>query len=625
MTSDSNLRPPIGLFRLSLIAILVGVVTGFGAIAFRALIGFIHNLFFLGHFSFFYDANVHTLVSPWGVFIILVPVVGALIVTLLVTKFAPEARGHGVPEVMDAVYYAEGRIRPVVAAVKSLASAVAIGTGSAVGREGPIIQIGASLGSTIGQIIPLAAWQRITLVGAGAGAGIAATFNTPIGGVLFAVELMMPEVSVRTFLPVALATGTATFIGRLYFGLEPAFRMPILPAMAHHPTSFVALLLFALLGVLIGLAATGFIKGLHWAESVFERVRNPYLRHTIGMLAVGIMMYCLFQGFGHYYVEGVGYATVQDVLLGTLTTAPLLTLLFVCKLAATSLSLGSGSSGGIFSPSLFMGATLGGAFGALAASIFPWLHLSIPAFGIIGMAAMVGGGTGAAMTAVTMIFEMTRDYDIVMPMIVAVAISIGIRRVLSQENIYTIKLVSRRHFIPKALHANMFLVRQARDVMDRDFLLLPKQMSFDAFLREPSHNGKLRHVVVSNDDRIVGVLRVNTGIRRGLETAYTGVTLNDVASRDFTIAHEEDIMFGVIGRMWQRGAMMVVVVRGNGKPSAADVLGVITKEHVADSVALSVRPYASIDQQEGDSSNRVANGTATVKPSKKKGFKLFGA
>jgi CIC family chloride channel protein len=260
---------------------------------------------------------------------------------------------------MDAVYYAEGRIRPVVAAVKSLASAVAIGTGSAVGREGPIIQIGASLGSTIGQIIPLAAWQRIRLVAAGAGAGIAATFNTPIGGVMFAVELMMPEVSVRTFLPVALATGTATFIGRLYFGLEPAFRLPVLATTSHHPTSFGALLLFAVLGVLVGLAATAFIKGLHRAEMIFERIRNPYIRHATGMLGVGILIYGLFQGFGHYFVEGVGYATVQDVLLGGLATAPLLGLLCVCKLTATSLSLGSASSGGIFSPSLFMGATLG--------------------------------------------------------------------------------------------------------------------------------------------------------------------------------------------------------------------------------------------------------------------------
>ena len=595
MTEESDLRPPIGLFRLSLIAIFVGIVTGFGAIAFRGLIGFIHNLLFLGRFSFFYDANTYTPPSPWGVFVILVPVVGGLVVTLLVTKFAPEARGHGVPEVMDAIYYAEGRIRPVVAAVKSLASAVAIGSGSAVGREGPIIQIGASLGSTIGQVIPLAAWQRITLVAAGAGAGIAATFNTPIGGVMFAIELMMPEVSVRTFLPVALATGTATFIARLYFGLEPAFQMPGLVTLSHHPTPFGALLLFALLGVLTGLAATAFIKGLHWVEMVFDRIRNPYLRHAIGMLAVGTMIYALFQGFGHYYVEGVGYATVQDVLLGGLATAPLLALLFACKLTATSLSLGSGSSGGIFSPSLFMGATLGGAFGALAKTAFPLLNLSIPAFAIVGMAAMVGGGTGAAMTAVTMIFEMTRDYDIVMPMIIAVAVSIGIRRILSHENIYTIKLVSRRHFIPKALHANMFLVHQARDVMDRDILLLPTNMSFDAFLRQPKHEGKIRHVVVTRYERIVGVLRVNTGIRQGLESAYTGVTLDDVASRDFTIAHEEDIMFGVIGRMWQRGAMMVVVVRGNGEPLAGDVLGVITKEHVADSVALSVGPYASVD------------------------------
>ena len=198
------------------------------------------------------------------------------------------------------------------------------------------------------------------------------------------------------------------------------------------------------------------------------------------------------------------------------------------------------------------------------------------------------------MTAVTMIFEMTRDYDIVMPMIVAVAISIGVRRVLSHENIYTIKLVGRRHFIPKALHANMFLVHQARDVMDPDILLLQTTTSFDEFLRQSKHEGRIQHVVVARDDSIVGVLRVNTGIRHGLEGAYIGVTLGDVATRDFAIAHEQDIMFDVIGRMWQRGVMMAVVVRGNGAPVASDVLGVITKEHVADSVALSVRPYVSI-------------------------------
>jgi chloride channel protein, CIC family len=583
-------RRDVGLFRLSLIAIFVGALTGFGALGFRGLIGFIHNLFFLGHISFLYDANTHTPASPWGIFVICVPVVGALIVTFLVTKFAPEARGHGVPEVMDAVYYSEGRIRPMVAAIKSLASSFSIGTGAAVGREGPIIQIGASLGSTVGQIIPLAAWQRITLVAAGAGSGIAATFNTPIGGVMFAVELMMPEVSVRTFLPVALATGTATYIARLFVGLAPAFQTPPVAALDHRATSFHALVLYAFVGVLTGLAATAFIQGLHRSERLFDRVQNPYLRHVTGMLLVGTIFYTLFHNFGHYYIQGVGYATVQDVLFGGIQVAPLLVLLFACKLVATLLSLGSGASGGIFSPSLFMGATLGAAFCALVNAILPPPGLSVPAFAIVGMAAMVGGATGAAMTAVTMIFEMTRDYDIVMPMIVSVAISIGIRRLLSRENIYTIKLVSRRHFIPKALHANMFLVHQAADVMDRDIVILPGETSLDEFLRLP-HNGRVRHVVVSRAEKVLGVVRINTGLHRGLEGTSTGVRLENIANDNFTVAHPEEIMFGVIGKMWKRGAMMAVVSEGNGVVKADQILGVITKEHVADSVAASIQPY----------------------------------
>ena len=203
---------------------------------FRDLIGLIHNVLFLGQFSVHYDANLFTPPSPWGALVILVPVLGALAVTFLVTNFAPEAKGHGVPEVMDAIYYKGGVIRPVVAVVKSLASAIAIGSGAAVGREGPIIQIGSALGSTLGQIVRMPAGQRIILVAAGAGAGIAATFNTPIGGVMFAIELMMPEVSVRTFLPVALATGTATFIGRFFFGPQPAFTVPQLAPMSADAT-----------------------------------------------------------------------------------------------------------------------------------------------------------------------------------------------------------------------------------------------------------------------------------------------------------------------------------------------------------------------------------------------------
>jgi CIC family chloride channel protein len=196
------------------------------AVAFRGMIAVFQNLFSLGKLSVFYDANAHTPASPWGPFVILVPVVGALGVAFLVQNFAPEAKGHGVPEVMHAIYYNKGVIRPVLAVIKSLVSALSIGTGGSVGREGPIIQIGSSFGSTVGQLLRMPSWQLITLIAAGAGGGIAATFNTPIGGLLFALEIMLHEVSVRTLVPVAIATATATYIGRIFFSSHPSFFIP---------------------------------------------------------------------------------------------------------------------------------------------------------------------------------------------------------------------------------------------------------------------------------------------------------------------------------------------------------------------------------------------------------------
>jgi CIC family chloride channel protein len=212
--------PPHDDLRMAALAVLVGIVAGFGAVFFRALIGLFHNLIFLGTFSLTYDANQHTppfWIEGWSWLVILAPVLGAVGVAWLVQNFAPEAKGHGVPEVMDAISYESGKIRPIVAAVKSLASALSIGSGGSVGREGPIIQIGAVFGSTLGQILPMPVAQRVTLISAGAAAGIAATFNTPIGGVLFAAELMLPAISAATLLPVALATVVATYIGQWCF------------------------------------------------------------------------------------------------------------------------------------------------------------------------------------------------------------------------------------------------------------------------------------------------------------------------------------------------------------------------------------------------------------------------
>jgi chloride channel protein, CIC family len=579
------------LLPLSLLALVVGIVTGFGAVVFRGLIGLIHNLFFLGQASFAYDSSVFTPFNPWGPLVILVPVIGAIGVTWIVSNFAPEAKGHGVPEVMDAIYYQQGVIRPVVAVVKSIASALAIGTGAAVGREGPIIQIGSALGSTLGQILRMRAGQRITLVAAGAGAGIAATFNTPIGGVLFATELMLPEISVNTFLPVAVATGSATFIGRLFFGTQPAFNVPnnLAPVPGDLDTALI-LVLYAVLGALTGVAAAAFIRGLHLLEDGFDLIPGRYLRHAFGMLLVGLLMYVFWVTRGHYYIEGVGYASIQAMLHSQIPGAGFLLIVLASKLLATSISLGSGSSGGIFSPSLFMGAALGSAFALVVQAVFPAFPISAPAFAMVGMGAMVGGGTGAAMTAVTMIFEMTRDYEIVLPMILAVALSLGVRRMLSSENIYTLKLVRRGHPIPKALHANMFLVRAAADIMERDVVVLDEAAPFGQFLDLSAAQGGLRHVVVTRNGTVIGGLRVNTDLRRTLGAAAADVRLGDLVRPDsFTIVGETDVAFDVITTIWNRNAAMAIVVSQAG--GTEQVLGVVTKEHVADTVARSVQIY----------------------------------
>ncbi len=596
VTPDEQADKPVGrmhLLPLSLLALLVGLVTGLGAVIFRDLIGLVHNLLFLGRFAFAYNASVFTPNDPWGPLVVLVPVIGGLGVTWIVSNFAPEAKGHGVPEVMDAIYYKQGVIRPVVALVKSIASALAIGSGAAVGREGPIIQIGSALGSTLGQIVRMPASQRIVLVAAGAGAGIAATFNTPIGGVLFATELMLPEISVDSFLPVAVATGSATFLGRLFFGSEPAFSVPInLAAIPNEPSSVITLGLYALLGCVVGVASAGFVRTLHWVEDWFEKIPGRYGRHSLGMLVVGLMMYGLWLARGHYFIEGVGYSTIQATLHNQLPGAAFLLLLAVAKLLATSISLGSGSSGGVFSPSLFIGATLGAAFAAVVSVVAPGAPVSLPAFAMVGMGAMVGSSTGAAMTAVTMIFEMTRDYNIVLPMILAVALALGIRRILSRENIYTAKLYRRGHPVPKAMHANMFLVQSAAQIMEHDVLVLDGATTFATFIQMSESQGGLRHVVVTDHNRIVGALRMDPNIRRAISTANEDVQLGDLVGKNFVIAHESDVAFDVIKAMTEQRSAMAIVVSRTPDPGAERVLGIITKEQIADSVAGSVKIYA---------------------------------
>ncbi|RMD88033.1 MAG: chloride channel protein [Alphaproteobacteria bacterium] len=579
----------MSLLTLSTLAVTLGVATGIAAAALRGLIAFFHNLFFAGEASFAYDANVFTPPAPWGPLVILAPVLGGLVVVFLVRRYAPEAKGHGVPEVMDAIYYKRGRIRPVVVFVKAVASALSIGSGASVGREGPIIQIGSAIGSSMGQALRLSTWQVITLVAAGAGAGIAATFNTPLGGVMFAVELMLPEISARTFLPVVLATGTATYVGRMLFGIAPAFTVPTAElANILLPTNLWLLPIYVALGILCGVAAYGFVRLLHGIEDLLEaRFANPYLRAVVGLGGIGVLMYLLMVGTGHYHVDGVGYGTIQAILLGEMSGVGILFLLFLAKLLATTTSLAAGASGGVFAPSLFLGATLGGAFGSLLAFLFPDAGLNAAQFAIIGMAAVVGGGTGAAMTAILMMFEMTTDYSVIVPAIIAVACAIGTRRALVSENIYTFKLLRRGHHIPKDRHSNMFLVRHAREVMTPVGGVLSLRGSLDDPEAEIVPEGEVAgddYLLVARGQHVSAVIRAEE-FRHWKALRAEGAREPLPAERHFIVGRAGDLLVDVLRRMSRHGVTHALITGSAHRvPHAADVLGVISEHEVAEQV-----------------------------------------
>jgi chloride channel protein, CIC family len=573
----------VGMLILCLLALGVGIFTGIGAVALRSLIGLIHNLMFNGVFKIAYDANILEGPSRWGNWVILSPILGGLLVVYMVERFAPEAKGHGVPEVMDAIFYKRGNIRGIVAVIKSLASALSIGSGASVGREGPIIQIGAALGSSFSQAIGLSAGQKITLLSAGAGAGIAATFNTPLGGVLFAIEILLPEVSNRTFLPVVIATGASTLVGRILIGPNPAFAVPEILFPSASSFGVEEAIAFTLLGALCGVAAWAFIRLLVFMEDGFPKLPgNIYTQNIIGMTLVGLMMVGLTNVFGHSYVDGVGYGAIQSILDKDMTATNLLVLLFALKLLATCISLGSGASGGIFSPSLYLGATLGAAFASLATLVLPNAGLTLPSAAIVGMAAMVGAGTGGVLTAIVMVFEMTRDYAIIVPVIVAVAVAAGVRRALIPETIYTIKLRHRGHRIPKERHVNLYLVQQAQDMMERRFILAKAGSTLRECMGKEDIDD-LRAIIVEQEGRIVGLIPPRSGLWR--ESANNpGRLVDDFVEKRAVVCRDVDLLSLVLARLKRHRAGAAIVFKGEHRPRAADVVGVITKRAIADAV-----------------------------------------
>ncbi len=340
---------------------------------------------------------------------------------------------------------------------------------------------------------------------------------------------------------------------------------------------------FGLLGLAAGVASWAFIRFLAWCEDIFPKLPgNAYTQNMIGMLMIGVLFYAFELTTGQPHTAGVGYATIQSILNGDTIGFGLLVALFVGKLFATSVSLGSGASGGVFSPSLFIGATLGAAFGTLGAYLFPNQGFSVIEFAVVGMGAIVGGATGASMTAIVMIFEMTRDYNVIVPLVVAVALATGVRRELIVENIYTVKLRHRGQPIPTIRHTNMYLVRQARELMNQDFIVLPIATSIaDALVAIADR--PLAHIIVSDGPRIAGVARLAAGSYA--PDRYAGQTLNEVTEEDFVISPDTAILNTIITRMNRRGRGRAIIVNNLVRiPRPEDVVGVIAASEIAAAV-----------------------------------------
>jgi CIC family chloride channel protein len=558
-----------------ILSIIVGAVAGLGAVVFRWMISLFQSLFFGG------GANHLGFLGQY--YIIFIPAIGGLIVGLLVYFGAREAKGHGVPEVMEAVAVRGGRIRPRVAVIKSLASSICIGSGGSVGREGPIVQIGASFGSAIGQWLRLPnGWLR-TLVACGAAGGISATFNTPIGGVFFSMEIILGRFITPRFSFVVISSVIADFVAHAFLGSKPSFSI-----VPYSMVSYWELLPYVLLGVLAAFAATAFIRLLYKCEDMFDAWHIPdYLKPAVGGIGIGLI------GLYSYDLLGVGYGnvfwasqmSVNQALVGNIALHSLI-ILVVLKIVATSLTLGSGGSGGIFAPSLFIGAMLGGAVGTVAHLLFPSYVAQSGAYALVGMAAVFAGVTRAPITAIIMLFEMTRDYMIILPLMIAVVISIVISRGLNRETIYTLKLIRRGVDIRQFYQISPLREVTVSEVMTRDFPSVPPTMTVNDLI---SKLGQTRHhgfPVVNKNGEFVGVVTISDVEKAISKGASPNLTVDDIASKSVIVAYPDEYIHDIFVKLGTRDVGRVPVVDRNNPKR---LLGVLRRQDVLVAYAQAIR------------------------------------
>jgi len=489
-----------------LLALIIGGLAGLGAVFFRWLIGFEISLFWSGNDGFLQQYQQASSWLKFGA-----PVLAGLVMGPLLAYFAPEVRGPGVPEVMAALALRDGKIRHRVTLIKSFATATFIAAGCSVGREGPIVQIGSSIGSSLTQLFRLGPDYRRLAVACGAAAGIAATFQAPMAGTLFAVEVLLFDLEVASLSNIVIAAVTGTVVSKLFWSDETVFQIPFFTLT--HPAE---LLLYFGLGIAAGLFSLLFMAFIFGLTRLLNRAHIPvWLTPALGGLVVGLV------GLFQPEALGVGYETINHVLHGNVVFTGAV-LLLLAKLITTSACVGSGMSGGIFAPSLFLGAILGSIIGCLAQLIWPDTPLSPAHYALVGMGAVVAGTTLAPITAIMTIFELTYNYEIVLPLMTACIPAIIVVRLLHGYSIYETKLLVQGVRIVRGHDANRLRNMKVKQYLCRDFHPLRTQTPFHDLVQDILTSPFPHFVVLDEQDQLAGVLTLRDVREQLADPAYTG-------------------------------------------------------------------------------------------------------
>jgi CIC family chloride channel protein len=531
-------------FRIVLISFLaggIGLLAGGIAYLLYKLIGLFTNIFFYHRFAADFVSARHT---PLGAWVIVIPVIGGIIVGFMAKYGTPKIKGHGIPEAMEAVLVNRSRIEPRVAILKPISAAIAIGTGGPFGAEGPIIQTGGAMGSLVGQIFHTTASERKVLLACGAAAGMSATFNTPIAGVILAIELLLFEFKARSFIPLVIASTLATAVHMQLLGAGPMFSVAAMDFGIPHALPF-----YLILGVVCGLAAVAFSKLLYWVEDQFEKLPVDELWWpAIGALGLGIIGYFVPRVFG------VGYDTIGDILNGDLAWK-LLLLVMVAKAAALVISLGSGTSGGLLAPMFMSSAALGGIFALGIDRIYPAANLSAGAFALVAMGAVFGAASRATFAFIIFAFEITRDYNSVLPLMLVSVIADGIAVVLMpRASIMTEKLARRGLHIHQEYEADVLQQMRVSETMDREAPKLPEDMTVRELAEritrgDPEARRHQGMFVMDSGGRLVGVI-TRGDVMRALDKDPSGViSVLDAGKRKVIVAYPDELLHDASAKM----------------------------------------------------------------------------